>query len=664
MKILKNIIIIILLAYSGIAWAKNYEVNSPNNVLKAIIEVKPEGTFLSVTGKGEQLITPSPISVSVKEGETIKTWWGSGTKVQKIKKDKKDERREVKFFKRNIIHDCYNEITLFNEDSRLIVRAYNDGIAYRFILPSSECIVMNEQADFHFAADWPTYIPYANAGKSGDFSSQYFNSFEKYYTYKNLSEHDPGMLGFLPVMLNGGNWKICITESELINYPGMFLAGNGKDPVLSAHFAPLPTETEPGPYNLDLVVKGRENYIARNPQQKLPWRIMGISHNDADFAVSDLVYRLSTPSKIEDVSWIKPGKVAWDWWNCWNLEKVDFKTGINNETYKYYIDFASKNGIEYVILDEGWSVYKQADLMQVVPEINLEELISYANERNVGLILWAGSWPFYRDMEKVVKHYSQMGIKGFKIDFFSRDDQDMVRFINEAAETCARYHMLVDFHGIYKPTGLNMTWPNVLNYEGVNGLEQMKWSGNEQHVQYDVEIPFIRQFAGPMDYTQGAMTNAARGCFSINYYQPMSFGTRCHQLGMYVVYDSPLNMLCDSPSKYMKEQECVNFISAIPTIWDETIGVDGKIGEYVCIARRSGDTWYLGALTNWEQRDLNIDLSFLEDGDYNIEIFCDGVNADRVGTDYRKEEISLSSNQKLKVTLSPGGGCAAIIHKK
>lgn len=629
-----------------------------------MVETNNEGTLISVFESGECVLAPSPISVLLKQKSQTKHFFGKDVNIKKIKKRKNDELRNISLYKRKVIHDVYNEMILSERKGSLIVRAYDDGIAYRFILPSSECIVINEQAEFNFTNDWPVYIPYANGGKSGDFSSQYFNSFEKYYTYKKISEQDPGYLGFLPIMVDGQKWKACITESELKNYPGMFLVGDGKSPVLKSHFAPYPKKIEPGKYNLDLVVTEREDYIAVNPQQELPWRIIGIGRNDVDFAVSDIVYRLSSPSEIDDISWIKPGKVAWEWWNFSNLEKVDFRTGINNATYKYYIDFASKNGIEYVILDEGWSGFRTDDLMKVVPDIDLEELVDYANKRNVGIILWAACWPFYRDMERVVKHYSQMGIKGFKIDFLNRDDQKMVKFVNDSAELCARYKMLVDFHGVYKPTGLSQTWPNVLNYEGVNGLEQMKWSGNEQHIKYDVEIPFIRQFAGPMDYTQGAMLNGARNSFSINYYQPMSFGTRCHQLGMYVVYDSPLNMLCDSPSKYMREQECVDFISAIPTVWDETIGVDGKVGEYVCIARRSGDTWYLGALTNWTKREINIDLSFLEESDYEIELFRDGVNSDRIGTDYKKEVLTLSKDRNLKVVLYPGGGCAAIIRKK
>lgn len=665
MKKFRSYLIMMLSVCSLPAWAKVYEVTSPDRLLTATIDLNKEGTYLSIHSKGEQILASSPVSLTVEHDGKTMTYWGAGSKAKRVRRKQVDETRQVSHYKRSSVRDHYNELRLESKQGALILRAYDDGVAYRFVLPDAVCLVLQEQGEFRFAADYPAYVPYANAGKSGDYESQYRNSFEKYYTHKKLSEQDPGRLGFVPILVDGDTWKVCITEADLRNYPGMFLVGDGKNPVLKTHFAPLPKQVKQGGHNqLEMLVTERENFIARNPQQELPWRVFGISRNDADLAASDLVYRLNPSSQITDPSWIKPGKVAWEWWNDWNLEQVNFRAGINNETYKYYIDFASRHGIEYVILDEGWSVNLKADLMQVVPEIDLKELVAYGREHQVGIILWAGYWAFHRDMERVVKHYADMGVKGFKIDFMNRDDQDMVRFYNEAAALCARHHMLVDFHGAYKPTGMSATWPNVLNYEGVNGLEQMKWSDDANQIQYDVEIPFIRQFAGPMDYTQGAMRNGARRNFAIAYSEPMSYGTRCHQLGMYVVYDSPLNMLCDSPSKYMREQECTEFISAIPVVWDETRGLDGQVGEYICMARRKGDTWYLGALTNWTGRDVTFDLSFLPEGNYEVELFADGINADRIGTDYRREVMPLVADKQLKVRLQPGGGCAAIVRKK
>lgn len=374
---------------------------------------------------------------------------------------------------------------------------------------------------------------------------------------------------------------------------------------------------------------------------------------------------MGSPSRVEDISWIKPGKVAWEWWNDWNLEGVDFVTGVNNATYKAYIDFAASKGIEYVILDEGWAVNGEADLMQVVKEINLQELINYATVRNVGIILWAGYHAFERDMENVCRHYAALGIKGFKVDFMDRDDQMVTAFNYRAAATCAKYKLLLDLHGTHKPAGLNRTYPNVLNFEGVHGLEQLKWSpASIDQVKYDVTVPFIRQVSGPMDYTQGAMRNAVQGCYYPCNSEPMSQGTRCHQLALYIVFDSPLNMLCDSPSNYLREQESTDFIAEIPTVWDETIVLEGKMGEYVITARRKGDVWYVGGITDWNKREMIIDLSFLPDADYCMELFCDGINAHRKGSDYLKKMDSLPQNKTLLITMSPGGGFAAKIKKK
>ena len=500
------------------------------------------------------------------------------------------------------------------------------------------------------------------------FEEQFFNSFEQPYVNETISSLNDKRLKILPLLVDlGDGRKVCITEADLEDFPGMFLNNETGKPSLKAVHAPYPKVKEQGGHNqLQMLVKERENYIAKTSgTRSFPWRAFIISRNDKELADCDMVYRLASPSRVNDISWIKPGKVAWDWWNAWNLYGVDFRAGINNETYKYYIDFAAENGIEYVILDEGWAVNKKADLMQVVPEIDLPELVTYADGKNVGLILWAGYWAFHRDMENVVKHYADMGIKGFKVDFMDRDDQEMVRFINEASELCARYNMLVDFHGMYKPTGAQRTWPNVINYEGVNGLEQLKWSpkGYDQ-VTYDVQIPFIRQFAGPMDYTQGAMRNAIKKNYNPVNSEPMSQGTRCRQLATYVIFDSPLNMLCDNPSNYKREPECTAFIARIPTVWDETLGLDGKVGEYITMARSSGDEWYVGGLTNWDKRDIIVDLSFLGEGFYEIELFKDGINADRAACDYKRVVMPVPEDRQLKVTLFPGGGFAGRIERR
>lgn len=652
------------------AQAKNYEVASPSGDLRAVVSVTNSGTTLSVFAGETEVLAPSPISITIKENNESRTkvLWGMNPKQPKVRRSFVDEMIPAPVYKRFQVKDRYNQMVLTSGKQGLVVRAYDDGIAYRLTYKSNiPYTVYNEQADFTFPADYPMYASYVKRGDDGDFESQYINSFENTYEHESITKFKSSRLLFLPVLVElPHGMKVCITEADLDNYPGMYLVGGGDTPVLASHFAPVPKTTVQGGHNmLQKFVTSREEYIARDANAQLPWRVIAVAGNDAELAASDIVFRLGKPLRIADTSWIKPGKVAWDWWNAWNLYGVDFRAGINNETYKYYIDFAAENGIEYVILDEGWAVNKKADLMQVVPEIDLPELVTYADGKNVGLILWTGYWAFHRDMENVVKHYADMGIKGFKVDFMDRDDQEMVRFINEASELCACYNMLVDFHGMYKPTGAQRTWPNVINYEGVNGLEQLKWSpkGYDQ-VTYDVQIPFIRQFAGPMDYTQGAMRNAIKKNYNPVNSEPMSQGTRCRQLATYVIFDSPLNMLCDNPSNYRREPECTAFIARIPTVWDETLGLDGKVGEYITMARRSGDEWYVGGLTNWDKRDIIVDLSFLEEGFYEIELFKDGINADRAACDYKRVVMPVPEDRQLKVTLFPGGGFAGRIERR
>jgi len=641
---------------------KNYQLKSPDGKLMVNITVDKSITY-SLSHEGEQLIETSPISMLLDNGKSF----GIDSKVKNIKTTTVDQVIKAYFYKRNEIKDNYNELTVnFKEDFSLIFRAYNEGMAYRFVSTGKEdFIVKNEEVTFNFGKDYKAYIPYVKS-KAKDIEGQYFNSFENTYTYSNLSKMNAQKLAFIPLLIETGNKKICIAESDLENYPGMFIV-NKDGLTLNSNFASYPAATEQGGHNqLQQIVTAREPYIAKcKAKTNFPWRIVIVSSDDKDLADSDMVYKLATPSRVQDISWIKPGKVAWEWWNHWGLYNVDFETGVNNETYMAYIDFASRNNIEYVILDEGWAVNLKADLFQVVPEINLEKLVAYGKSKNVGIILWAGYHAFHRDMEKVCKHYSEMGVKGFKIDFMDRDDQLMVNFHYKAAETAAQYKLLVDFHGTYKPTGLNRTYPNVINYEGVNGLEQMKWTGTEMDmVTYDVTMPFIRMIAGPVDYTQGAMRNATKRTHRGINDEPMSQGTRCRQLAEYVIFESPLNMLCDSPNNYEREQECTDFISAIPTVWDNTVSLNGEVGKYISIARQKDDIWYVGSLTNWDSRKLDLDLFFLGEGDYIAEIFKDGANANKIASDYKKETITIPTNRKISISMAQGGGYAMKIYKK
>lgn len=643
---------------------KKYQLKSPDSRLEVNIIVDKNITY-SLFHEGDEMISPSPIAMELDNNNSF----GINSRVKNTKVVSVNRMIDAQFYKRNQINDTYNELTInFREDFSLIFRAYNEGMAYRFVSTGNkEIIVKNEQASYNFSRDYNAYVPYVK-GKHETIESQYFNSFENTYTYTKLSHMDARKLAFSPVVIEMQKGKkICIAEADVENYPGMFLINRDGSTSIQSDFAPVAASTAQGGHNqLQLLVTAREPYIARcKAKTKFPWRIAIVSKEDKELADSDLVYKLASPSRVADTSWIKPGKVAWEWWNHWGLYNVDFETGVNNETYMAYIDFASRNNIEYVILDEGWAVNLKADLFQVVPEIDLPKLIAYGKSKNVDLILWAGYYAFERDMEKVCKHYAEMGIKGFKIDFMDRDDQQMVDFHYKAAETAARYKLLVDFHGTYKPTGLNRTYPNVINYEAVNGLEQMKWTGPEMDmVTYDVTMPFIRMVAGPVDYTQGAMRNATKRTHRGINDEPMSQGTRCRQLAEYVIFESPLNMLCDSPTNYEDEPECTRFISNVPTVWDQTVSLNGEIGKYISIARQKDNVWYVGALTNWDARTLQLDLSFLGEGSWQAEVFRDGKNANKIASDYKKEMIDIPTNKQLTIAMAQGGGYVMKITSK
>ena len=651
------------------------------------LQYSVQSTHPYIDSLGNVFIEPSKIGMELDNGTIL----GRNPKVTKIERKSVNQEVTAHFYKKAKIQDQYNELIIsFKGDFQVIFRAYNSGIAYRFVTKRKDPLVIKQEiAEFNFSGDErkfsngssrepEAFIPYINRqpAKNGDFSEQFCTSFENTYVDTFLRDMANDRLAFLPMLVKQrfmprweSNLKIwrtrmaVITEADLHDYPGMYLKHTEGNSMIG-YFAPLPKTWEQGGHNnLQYVVKERHDYIAKTAGTRtFPWRVIAITTEDKDLADNDLVYLLSEPSKVADVSWIKPGKVAWDWWNNWNIWGVDFKAGINNETYKYYIDFAADKGIEYVILDEGWAVNKQADLFQVIPEIDLPMLVKYAESKGVGIVLWAGYAAMDKEMEKVCKHYSEMGVKGFKVDFMDRDDQIVVNFYERMAAMAAKYHLFIDFHGAYKPTGLSRTYPNVLNYEGVFGLEQCKWADSKTDmVKYEVTIPFIRMLAGPMDFTQGAMRNGAYWCYFPSWNEPMSQGTRCRQLAEYMVFDAPFAMLCDAPTAYMQEPECTEFIAKVPTVWDETRILDGKVGEFIVSAKRKGDTWYIGAITDWNARTIEIDLKALGITSGTVTMFVDGPNAHRKGIDYQKKTVTVPADGKLKVELAPGGGTAIVV---
>lgn len=630
------------------AKVKNYTLSSPDGGLKVEISTG-DGLSYRIMHENDTILSHSNIGLVLADGTLV----GKSSRVTRERRKKIEDKVESPFYRFKEFVAVCNELDLKLQGGfGVTFRAYNDGVAYRFYTTvTSEVTVKDEVAEFNFPQDYTAYLPYTTNDKQ-----PMAMAFQNVYDITPLSKAQP-KLAFLPVTVDCGSVKLTLLESDLEAYPGMFVQSQQGKYGLKGVFAPYPAKTDFYPWRKQEYVTETTDFISRSRgSRSYPWRVLAITEKDTDMPVNNLVYALASPNRIGDTSWVKTGKVAWDWWNDWNLRGVDFPTGVNNDTYKAYIDFASRNDIEYVILDEGWAVNKKSDLMQVVPEIDLPMLVQYAKERNVGLILWAGYTAFDRDMENVARHYADMGIKGFKVDFMDSDDQIINDFLYRAAETGARYKLVMDFHGTAKPAGLNRSWPNVLNFEGVNGLEQMKWSPDTlDQVLYDVQIPFLRQASGPMDYTQGAMRNATRSQYFPVNDDPMSQGTRSRQLALYMVFDSPLNMLCDSPSNYTDEQECTDFIASVPTVWDETRVLDAKLGEYIVTARRKGDRWYIGGITNWNPRDMVLDLSFLPEGT-QLDVFIDGANAHRNARDYRR--VTMTASKQLKLHVAPGGGFA------
>ena len=550
------------------------------------------------------------------------------------------------------IRDNYNELRLEMDGNYAVVfRAYNEGAAYRLetSLPQSEVKVYGEESNFNFPDNFTVFYPQEESFMSHN---------ERKYTPVKMAGLAADAIASLPAVVDVNGVKVAIAESDIENYSGLWLKGTGDNGLAATHPAYPLQETLDTDRNLK--VTQAADYIAvTRGTRTYPWRLMGIAEKDGDLISNQLVYLLAKPSQVQDTSWIKPGKVAWDWWNALNIDNVDFKSGVNTQTYKYFIDFAAKYGIQYIVLDEGW--YKLGDVMSVVPEVNMEELSAYAKQKNVGLILWVVWKSFDDKFDEAFNQFEKWGIKGIKIDFMQRNDQKLIDFYFRTCREAAKRKMLVDFHGGQVQITMTRTWPNMISGEGVRGMEWSKWSA-ESEPAHNLTLPFTRMFLGPMDYTPGAMLNATKTTFAPIHERPMAMGTRCHQLAMYVVFESPLQMLADSPSNYLREPEAMEFLGPVPTVWDETKVLDAKLGEYVLLARRSGTDWYVGAMTNWTGRALEVDLSFLPKGTLSMDSYQDGVNADRFASDYKRAKSKVTSSQKLKITLAPGGGWAARIH--
>lgn len=635
----------LMAACGSLAFAGNYTVNSPNNRLLVNVETGTNTTY-SVSFNGKVILNPSPISMTFDNGMII----GRNMKVNKVEHFSKNEvLTPVVRQKSDQIVDHYNEMVLESDGYQLHFRVYDDGLAYRFHTEFADSLkVLNEEVTYCFPEDYNTLFPEERTMLSAQ---------QPMFKPMKLSEIGTDRFCSTPILIKlDEKARIFISESDLESYPGMFLRKQGKY-ELAGKFAAVSLED----YKTDdrqIFPTKRADYIARvNGTRSYPWRAMIVSEDDAKLMTNQLIYKLA-PESEGDFSWVRPGKIAWDWYNALILTGVDFKCGINNETYKYYIDFASQYNIEYVVIDDGWS--EAWDVTKTIPEINMEELVAYGKKKNVDLILWVSWAPFREKLDEAFDKFSEWGIKGIKMDFMNRDDQEMVDFYYEVARKAVKHKMLVDFHGAYKPTGWLRTFPNVLTSEGVAGLENHKW-GSFVTPKHNVTLPFTRMVAGPMDYTPGAMINFHEKDHKIWFNLPASVGTRCHQLGMYVAYESPLQMLADSPSNYYREPACMEFLSQVPAVWDETRVLKASVGEYVVVARRKGDVWYIGGMVGEKGQKFEIDLDFINKGNKTLTYWEDGVNVDMNANDFARRTQKVKKGDKITITMYDGGGYAAII---
>lgn len=638
------------------ASAESYLVKSPDGKIAATLSTD-NCLSLHVQYNGSLLMKESSIGVTLRDGMDI----GKNPKVKSHKLTNHQETVDAPFYRQQSFNTAYQELNLAMKSGfGIILRAYDEGVAYRFYTQrSGKTIILKETANYNFGKDKKAWLPYTTNDKK-PLAMAFQNIYDE--TAIDTAEQK---LAFLPATIDCGKAKVTILESDLVSYPGMWLKADGD--MLKAEFAPYPKEMAYYPWRHMSYVKSAEEYIASSTGKRTyPWRVFAITEKDTDMPTNNLVYALARPNKIGDTSWIKPGKVAWDWWNDWNLKGVDFKAVINYDTYKYYIDFASKHGLEYIVLDEGWYNSNEGSILQPIEAIQLPKLIEYGKEKGVGIVLWSVFNVMDENLEQICKTYADMGIKGFKIDFMDRDDQTAAEMVERLAACCAKHHLILDLHGIYKPMGLNRTYPNILNYESVFGMEESRWTELKNDMpRYDVTFPYIRMMAGQVDFTPGAMRNGTKQDWRAIYTKPISMGTRCHQAACYVVQDSPFTMLADSPTSYEADEPYTQYIASLPVVFEKTQVLQGEIGKYIVTAREKDGCWYVGAQTSWDERDLTLPLNFLPaDAAYEAIILKDGINANHDAEDYRITSEEVNNQSQLHIHLASGGGCVIKLIKK
>lgn len=642
---------LVLLSYSSFGKDRAFVLKSPDSSIVLEVNVTEKQLTWSIYKHQELLLSPSSIDLVV-NGKHL----GRQAKLQNAKIEKIQESIDVEVpTKTRQINDQYELLTLYFDQYRVQFRAYNDGVAYRFLTDfASPISVDSEPIDFRFPSNYRVFW-------SKEENKQFLSHFESLYTDSMINDFSSDQHAALPLLLQSPRGtNMLLSETDLRDYPNLFLFASGQPILTSRHPKYITKSDRKG--DRGFMIKEEANYIAETSgNRSFPWRTVAIASADKDLLSSTLNYKLAAASALKNTKWIKPGKVAWDWWNANNVFGVDFKAGINTETYKYYIDFASQLGLEYIMLDEGWT-RTTTDLKHANEAIDIQEIIRYGESKNVGVWLWCLWEPLDLDLEGILDQYARWGAKGIKVDFMARADQYMVNYYERVAKACADRQLMVNFHGAFKPVGLHRTYPNVMNYEGVRGLENNKWE-NTITPKHNLTLPFTRMVAGPMDYTPGAMKNVTAANFHPAYDAPMSMGTRTHQAAMYVLYESPLQMLADSPSAYLQDPIYTNFIAQIPTVWEETIPLEGKIGEYIAIARRYQNKWYVSAMSDWKGKKMTLNLPFRSATSVEVQVLCDGVNSDRHPADYKIETQSWDGVSPLDITIMPGGGWVGIFEE-
>lgn len=643
------IAVIALLGIALSAGAKDFKLASPSGNIKVKVSAGADLSW-SVVADGEQILEPSVISMRLSDGTVL----GENLSRLKVFRHSVDETLTALVpTKSRLVEDRYNEMKLRSgKDWAVVFRAYDNGVAYRFeTYYDHDVEVRDETSQWNFASDAKCYW-------TNEKNPSYITHCEADFKELKLSEVDRQTYSYLPLsMKTEGGKRVVITEADLFDYPNLMLrAAQGHS--LNAEF-PHVIDAYEMRTDRDVTVTSLADVIARTAgERNYPWRLMTIG-SDRELLENSLAWQLSSPEVPGDYSWLKPGKISWEWWAMLNVYGVDFEAGVNTETYKYYVDFAAEYGLPYILMDEGWS---KSTLNIVEPKdgLDLHEIISYARSKGVGVVLWTLWTPFVNDgIAEILDVYQKWGVSGIKIDFMQMQDQNMVNFYEDIARECCERHLLVDYHGAFKPAGLQRKYPNAMTYEGVYGMEHDKCS-YDISPDHDLKLPFTRMVAGPMDYTPGAVNNATREDFAIRWNHPMSQGTRSHQVAIFVVFESPLTMLCDSPSNYHKVPDFTRFISAIPTVWEKTVAQDAVAGEYLLMSRKTADgRWYSAGLNNWIARVLTLDTSFLESGKWRVTIHKDGVNANSWAEDYKIEHLTIEAGQPLEINMANGGGWVA-----